>query len=50
MWKQSEAFQKQLEAFQKTVKLTGLPSLKAATAQAAAGTDAFEIWGFGWII
>ena len=23
---------------------TGLPSLKAATAQAVAGTEAFEIW------
>ena len=31
-------------AFHKTIKLTGLPSLKAATAQAAAGTEAFEIW------
>ena len=34
-------------AFHKTIKLTGLPSLKAATAQAAAGTEAFEIWDFG---
>ena len=28
------------------LNFTGLPSLKAATAQAAAGTDAFEIWGW----
>ena len=34
-------------AFHKTIKLTGLPSLKAATAQAAAGTEAFEIWDLG---